>query len=161
MGPESAQQSIKVALAKGADRGIFINNPDQKYQDPLYRAQIVAKALEKENVDIVLSGLQSDDDGHGQTGLLLAELLNMTHASLVVGTEIVGDKIKVKKELESGWFQWAEMQLPASISIQSGLNKPRYASLKGIMGAKKKQMDIVEKDQLDVTDSASMKMEKM
>ena len=85
----------------------------------------------------------------------------MTHASLVVGTEIIDNKIKVKKELESGWYQWAEMQLPASISIQSGLNKPRYASLKGIMGAKKKQMDIIDRAQLDVTDSDSIKMEKM
>ena len=73
----------------------------------------------------------------------------------------MGDKIKVKKELESGWFQWAEMQLPASISIQSGLNKPRYASLKGIMGAKKKQLDVVERAQLNVTDSGLVKMEKM
>ena len=160
LGKSSASQILKEALAKGADRAIFINDTSN-HRDALATSKILASALKNESFDLILSGLQSDDDGHGQTALLLAELLNMTHASLVVGTEIIGDKIKVKKELESGWFQWAEMQLPASISIQSGLNKPRYASLKGIMGAKKKQIDIVERAQLDATDSGSIKMEKM
>ena len=81
MGPESAQQTIKDALAKGADRGIFINNSDQRYQDPLYRAKIIAKILESEKFDIILSGLQSDDDGYAQLGILLAELMKMNHAS--------------------------------------------------------------------------------
>ena len=106
--------------------------------------------------------MQSDDNGYAQTGLLLAELLDMTHASLVVGTKISGNKIRVKKELESGWFQWAEMQLPASISIQSGLNKPRYASLKGIMGAKKKQLDIMKLDDLNIPrPDSQIKIERM
>ena len=99
---------------------------------------------------MILSGLQSDDSGHAQTGLLISELLDMTHASLVVGTEMLSNgKIKVKKELESGWFQWTEMDMPSSISIQSGLNKPRYASLKGIMGAKKKQLDKYNPNELE------------
>ena len=88
--------------------------------------------------------MQSDDDGHSQIGILISELLNMTHASLVVGTELKGDNtIRVKKELESGWFQWSELTLPSSLSIQSGLNKPRYASLKGIMSAKKKPLNTI------------------
>ena len=100
---------------------------------------------------MILSGLQSDDSGHAQTGLLIAELLNMTHASLVVGTEMLSnEKIKVKKELESGWFQWAEMDMPSSISIQSGLNKPRYASLRGIMMMKKKPIDIKKLSTLNI-----------
>ena len=106
MGSSSCQQTIKDALAKGADRGIFINNPDQSNQDPLSRAKIIAKVLEKENFDIVLSGLQSDDDGYAQLGILLAELLKMNHASLVMGAEFIdNDTVKVKRELESGWFQ--------------------------------------------------------
>ena len=158
LGKNSASQILKEALAKGADRAIFIND-NTNYNDALSAAKVMANVLSKESFDLILSGLQSDDDGHGQTGLLLAELLNMTHASLVVGTEILDKKIRVKKELESGWFQWAEMELPASISIQSGLNKPRYASLKGIMGAKRKPMDTLERSQVEITDMDNVKME--
>ena len=158
LGKKSASQILKEALAKGADRAIFIND-NTNYNNALSAAKVIAKVLSKESFDLILSGLQSDDDGHGQTGLLLAELLNMTHASLVVGTEILDKKIRVKKELESGWFQWAEMELPASISIQSGLNKPRYASLKGIMGAKRKPMDNLERSQVEITDMDNVKME--
>ena len=160
LGRDSASQILKEALAKGADRAIFINDGSNVGEDPLSTSKTFANILKKESFDLILSGLQSDDDGHGQIGLLLAEILDMTHASLVVGTEISGDKIRVKKELESGWFQWAEMQLPASISIQSGLNKPRYASLKGIMGAKKKQMDVIGPDQIENLNS-QVKIEKM
>ena len=158
LGKSSASQILKEALAKGADRAIFIND-DTNYNDALSAAKVIAKVLSKESFDLILSGLQSDDDGHGQTGLLLAELLNMTHASLVVGTEILDKKIRVKKELESGWFQWAEMELHASISIQSGLNKPRYASLKGIMGAKRKPMDNLERSEVEIADMDNVKME--
>jgi len=162
MGPESAQQTIKDALAKGADRGIFINNPDQKYQDPLYRAQIVAKALEKENVDIVLSGLQSDDDGYAQMGILIAEILNMNHASLVMGAEFIDNEtVKVKRELENGWFQWSELKLPISLTIQSGLNQPRYASLKGIMGVKKKTIDSYSVADLNIEGSSQTELIKL
>jgi len=153
MGSSSCQQTIKDALAKGADRGIFINNSNQSNQDPLSRAKIIAKVLEKENFDIVLSGLQSDDDGYAQLGILLAELLEMNHASLVMGAEFIDDStVKVKRELESGWFQWSELKLPISLTIQSGLNQPRYASLKGIMGVKKKTIDIFEVSDLELND---------
>ena len=149
MGSPSAQQTIKDALAKGADRGIFINNPNQKFQDPLCRAKMIAKVLENEAFDIILSGLQSDDDGYAQLGILIAELLNMSHASLVMGTEFINNEtVKVKRELENGWFQWSELKLPISLTIQSGLNQPRYASLKGIMGVKKKIIDNHESDSL-------------
>ena len=152
MGPQSALQTVKDALAKGADRGIFINNPNQKFQDSLFRAKIIASVLEKENFDIVLSGLQSDDDGYAQMGILLAEFLNANHASLVMGTEFIEDNsVKVKRELENGWFQWSELKLPISLTIQSGLNQPRYASLKGIMGVKKKTIDTHNFDDLNVS----------
>ena len=157
MGKETASQILKEALAKGADRAILIDNKNlDEDLDPLEISKIISKVLDKEKFDLVLSGLQSDDSGHAQTGLLIAELLNMTHASLVVGTEILPNgKMKVKKELESGWFQWAEMILPSSLSIQSGLNKPRYASLKGIMGAKKKQIDKYDPNELEIQISDS------
>ena len=162
MGSSSAQQTIKDALAKGADRGIFISNPEQKYQDSLYRAKIIAKVLEKENFDIVLSGLQSDDDGYAQIGILIAELLNMNHASLVMGADFIDDlTVKVKRELENGWFQWSELKMPISLTIQSGLNQPRYASLKGIMGVKKKTIESYTLDDLNVDGESQTELIKL
>ena len=103
--------------------------------------------MEKENFDLILTGLQSDDTGMGQTGALVGEMLGFSTATLAVETNLENNnKIKIKRELESGWFQWITMPLPASISIQSGLNSPRYPSLKGIMGAKKKDIKTVDFD---------------
>ena len=104
--------------------------------------------MKSENFDLILTGLQSDDTGMGQTGILIGEMLGFSTATLVIQTDLSQDKIKVKRELESGWFQWVELPLPASISIQSGLNTPRYPSLKGIMGAKKKEIKIVSTSSL-------------
>mgnify|MGYP006258610669 FL=1 len=134
---------IKDGLAKGADRGLFIKN-DSKTTDPLTVAKIFAENLKSENFDLVLSGLQSDDLGSGQTGVLIGELLEMSTATLAIETQVEGDKIKVKRELESGWFQWVTLPFPSSISIQSGINEPRYPSLKGIMGAKRKELNTLE-----------------
>ena len=93
--------------------------------------------------DLIFSGLQSDDIGMGQTGIILGEILGMSTASLVMATELSENRIKVKRELEAGFFQWVTMTLPSSITIQSGLNTPRYPSLKGIMGAKKKEINVL------------------
>jgi len=142
LGDESARQVIKDALAKGADRGLFISSDDVNNNDPLSVAKIITETIKSENFDLVLSGLQSNDNGHSQVGILIAELLNTSHASLVMGTEILNDKsIKVKQELENGWFQWSELDFPASLTIQSGINSPRYATLKGIMSVKNKTVD--------------------
>ena len=144
LGKDSAKQVLKDALAKGADRGIFISDSSFENLDILSLGKVISSSLEKENFDLIMTGLQSDDQGNSQLGLILAELLNMSHGTLVMGTEIMGDStIKVKKELEGGWFQWTKLSLPASISIQSGINSPRYATLKGIMMVKKKTVDDV------------------
>ena len=140
MGSESnTSKVLKDGLAKGADRGIFINN-DISETDPLSIAKIFSEQLKDESFDLILSGLQSDDLGSGQTGVLIGELLNMSTATLGIETKMEDGKIKVKRELESGWFQWITLPFPASISIQSGINEPRYPSLKGIMGAKRKEV---------------------
>ena len=156
LGKDSARQVLKDALAKGADRGIFISDSSFDNLDVLSLGKVIASTLEKENFDLIMTGLQSDDQGNSQLGLILAELLNMSHGSLVMGTEIIDDStIRVKKELEGGWFQWTKLSLPASISIQSGINSPRYATLKGIMMVKKKTVDEVTANDLpaDVSDS--------
>ena len=143
MGPQRVQKVIREGLSKGADRGIHIETQDLKEIDSLYISKVFAETLRYENFDLILSGLQSDDNGMGQTGALLGELLNMSTATLVIETDINQNKIRVKRELESGWFQWVELASPSSISIQSGINQPRYPSLKGIMGAKKKEIKVI------------------
>jgi electron transfer flavoprotein beta subunit len=143
LGPDRSQKVIREALAKGADRGIHIQLDTAGMIDSLVTASYFADAFKDENFDLIFTGLQSDDLGMGQTGIILGELLGMSTASMAMATEVGGGKIKVKRELEAGWFQWVSLSLPASVSIQSGLNVPRYPSLKGIMGAKKKEIKVV------------------
>jgi electron transfer flavoprotein beta subunit len=151
LGDEAARQVIKDALAKGADRGIFISSEKINNNDPLLVARTIAETIKSQDFDLVLSGLQSNDNGHSQVGILIAELLNTSHASLVMGTEILNNKtIKVKQELENGWFQWSELDFPASLTIQSGINSPRYATLKGIMSVKNKTVDSFDSNK-DIT----------
>jgi electron transfer flavoprotein beta subunit len=88
----------------------------------------------------VLTGLQSDDQGFGQVGVVLAETLGMPHATIIMEVQVADGALRVKRELEGGWFQWIALPLPALLTIQSGINQLRYATLKGIMGAKKKEI---------------------
>ena len=149
-GPTRVQKVIREGLAKGADRGIHIEEDiDAIETDPLILAKSLASGLKDENFDLILTGLQSDDVGMGQTGVLVGELLNMSTATLAIETDIDKEKVRVKRELESGWFQWVQLQTPSSISIQSGINQPRYPSLKGIMGAKKKEIKVVQSEATD------------
>ena len=142
LGPDSANQVIKDGLSKGAENAIHITTDNLDSISPLSTAKIIAHKIKDLNFDLILSGLQSNDYGYAQLGMLIAELLNYSHASLVMGTEILDDNtIKVKRELENGWFQWSELKLPSSLSIQSGINQPRYATLKGIMSVKNKTVD--------------------
>jgi len=143
MGPARVQKVIREGLAKGADRGIYLEEDGQIETDPLSIAKRFSSVLKEEKFDLILTGLQSDDMGMGQTGVIIGELLGMSTVTLAMETDVQDGSIRVKRELESGWFQWVKMPLPASISIQSGLNTPRYPSLKGIMGAKKKEVKVV------------------
>tara|TARA_B110000444_G_C18669336_1_gene514521 strand:+ start:43 stop:816 length:774 start_codon:yes stop_codon:yes gene_type:complete len=140
LGPDRVIKVIREGLAKGADRAIHINTDKNNIIDPLSIAKIFSKVLKEEHVDLILTGLQSDDLGMGQTGVLIGELMGMSTATLAIETKIEGESINIKRELEAGWFQWVNLPLPASVSIQSGLNMPRYPSLKGIMGAKRKEI---------------------
>ena len=145
-GPERIQKVIREGLAKGADRAIHLKE-DTMATDPLNIAKSFSTVLKEENFDLIFTGLQSDDTGMGQTGVLIGEILGISTATLVIETDIKENKIKVKRELESGWFQWVTLPLPASISIQSGLNNPRYPSLKGIMGAKRKEIKVIPENE--------------
>jgi electron transfer flavoprotein beta subunit len=139
-GPEGASQTIREALAKGADRAIHIENSGGNAVDPLSLARAMAQALDGEKPDLVLTGLQSDDFGYGQTGVILAEVMGLPHATIIMNIEAAGGKIKVKRELEDGWFQHVEIPLPALLTIQSGATKLRYATLMGIKKAKSKEV---------------------
>lgn len=143
-GPNRANQVIREALAKGADRGLHIECDDLPRIDTLTIARRLAAAIKPENPDLILTGLQSDDLGLGQTGVVVAELLDIPHATIVMQAEVQEGHVRVKRELESGWFQWVELPLPALLTIQSGISKLRYATLMGIKKAKSKEVKRLE-----------------
>jgi electron transfer flavoprotein beta subunit len=143
-GPERVTSALREALAKGADRAIHLEVEDLGERDTLGVAQILSDAAKDESPDLILTGLQSDDLGLGQTGVVLAELLGVPHATIIMQVEVIGPRIKVKRELEDGWFQHVEMPLPALLTIQSGGNKLRYATLMGIKKAKTKETKKVQ-----------------
>ncbi len=161
MGPERAKQTIKEALAKGAERGIHVADDRFFALDPLATARSLAAAIRKEKFDLILTGLQSDDHGFGQTGVLLAELLGLPHATIIMQIDVVDGRMKLKRELEAGWFQWVEVPLPALLTIQSGINKVRYATLKGIMAAKKKEIVRVPRESLGVASEPTEWLERV
>ena len=142
-GPERAASSIREALAKGADRAIHLVEDNLNGCDTLGVARLLARAAETEKPDLVLTGLQSDDLGSGQTGVVMAELMGLPHATLIMHIEVNGASLRVKRELEDGWFQYLSMPLPALLTIQSGINKLRYATLMGIKKAKTKEVRTV------------------
>ena len=144
LGPQRAKSVIKDALARGADRAIHVVTDDFGQAGPFAAAKVLAEAVRPESPDLVLAGLQSDDQGYGQTGVIVAELLGLPHATIVIEVDWSGEQLRVKRELESGWYQWYTMQTPALLTIQSGISQIRYATLKGIMAAKKKEIREVQ-----------------
>ncbi len=139
-GPARVQQVLREALARGADRAIHVEDDSLGSADAFVTAGALAAAMADEKFDLVLTGLQSDDQGHGQTGVVLAERLGIPHSTIIMEIQIQDSSLRVKRELEGGWFQWVAMPLPALLTIQSGINQLRYATLKGIMAAKKKEI---------------------
>lgn len=142
-GPARVQQVIREALAKGADRGIHVETGEVTGMDALTTAKMLAEAISPEAPDLILTGLQSDDMGLGQTGVVLAELLGFAHATIVMEVEPGAGSVRVKRELEDGWYQHVVLPLPAVLTIQSGIKKLRYATLMGIKKAKTKEIRTV------------------
>ena len=139
-GPARVQQVLREALARGADRALHVEDEALASADACVSAGALAAAMADETFDLVLTGLQSDDQGHGQTGVMLAERLAMPHSTIIMEIQVEPSRVRVKRELEGGWFQWLTMPLPALLTIQSGINQLRYATLRGIMAAKKKEI---------------------
>jgi len=160
-GPERAAQTIREALAKGADRAIHIETDALVSLDTLGVAKLLAAAVTPEKPDLILTGLQSDDLGAGQTGVVMAELLGVPHSTIIMQVEVRDASIRVKRELENGWFQHIEIPLPAVLAMQSGSNKLRYATLMGIKKAKSKEIRRMTPAELGGTAAAVASIEKV
>jgi electron transfer flavoprotein beta subunit len=160
-GPARAAQTIREALAKGADRAIHIEEENLNTLDTLGVAKLLAGAVKAENPDLILTGLQSDDLGYGQTGVVLAELMGIASSTIIMQVEVNDKSIRVKRELEDGWFQHITMPLPAVLTIQSGINKLRYATLMGIKKAKSKEIKRVTLAELGTAATATATIEKI
>ena len=141
-GPARVAQVIREALARGADRAIHVEADALASADAFVVADALAGAVKDEKFDLILTGLQSDDQGFAQTGVIVAERLGLPHATIIMDVQAEGGTLRVKRELEGGWFQWVAMPMPAVLTIQSGINQLRYATLKGIMAAKKKEIRV-------------------
>jgi electron transfer flavoprotein beta subunit len=160
-GPVRASQTIREALAKGADRALHIEDERISSWDTLGLARLLAKAVEPEKADLILTGLQSDDLGSGQTGVVMAEILGIPHSTIIMAVEVLDGNIRVKRELENGWFQNIEMPLPAVLTIQSGINKLRYATLMGIKKAKTKEVKHLTIAELGVSATPTATIERV
>jgi len=142
LGPARVKEALRKALALGAARAVHLADEAFQGGDALATGKALARAVAREEIDLVLTGSQSDDVGYGGTGSVIAGHLGWPHAWLVMGVEVEeGATLKVKREMESGMNEIFRMRLPAVLEIQAGINHPRYASLKGIMQAKKKPLD--------------------
>ncbi len=143
-GPARVAQALRESLARGADRAIHVEADALAHADAFAVAEALAAAMREERFDLILTGLQSDDQGFAQTGVALAEMLEMPAATIIMEVDAQATSVRVKRELEGGWFQWVTVPLPAVLTIQSGINQLRYATLKGIMAAKKKEIRRVD-----------------
>jgi len=159
-GPERVGSTIREALAKGADRAIHVDC-DPGNLDVLGVARLLAAAIKSESPDLTLTGLQSDDLGYGQTGVILAELMGLAHATLILHVDKTDQGLMLKRELEEGWFQTIELPLPAVLTIQSGGNKLRYATLMGIKKAKTKEVRRVTAQDLGAPSTPAVTLERI
>lgn len=161
-GPTRAGQVLREGLAKGADRAIHLEGPEFVSFDAFNTAKAFAAAIKDEQFDLIFTGLQSDDYGYAQTGVILAEILGWPHATIIMQIDKQEGGIKVKRELEAGFFQHVDMPLPALLTIQSGINKLRYATLIGIKQAKNKPMRKVTHEEIKASLGENMqKIEKL
>ncbi|WP_459865001.1 electron transfer flavoprotein subunit beta/FixA family protein [Halorubrum trueperi] len=158
IGPERAEETIRMALAKGADRAIRVWDDaieGAAYLDVDSKAALLAAIVEEEDPDLVLSGVQSGDESNGATGVALAENIGFEWAAVVnqLDLDVEGGVASVHRELEGGVEEITDVETPAVLTIQSGINEPRYASLRGIRQAQSKPLDVQSLDDLGVDES--------
>ena len=152
-GPEEAVQSLRKGLAMGATDAIFVP-VEESMGDAFLSATVLAAALKPIQPDLVLAGVESNDLGGSQVGVLVAEQLGYVAATMTISVQVGNDGVlNVRRELEGGNFVEVNLQMPAVLTIQTGLNEPRYPSLKGIMAAKRKDLVRLELSSLDLSGS--------
>ncbi len=157
VGPQRAAQVLREALAKGADKAIHVEGDGTQLLDSFATAEAITRAIPGQHFDLILTGLQSDDSGAAQVGVILAELMGIPHATIIMQIEPVPGGVRVKRELEGGAFQYLEMPTPAVLTIQSGINKLRYATLMGIKQAKSKPLSKINAE----TDGISVELNRL
>jgi electron transfer flavoprotein beta subunit len=161
-GPERAAKDIRQAFAMGADWGIHIDDPAIEAGDSFVKASALEKAIAGiGEVNLVFTGVQAEDDQSGVTGVILADMMNMPHVTNVVKIEMNGANLTVNRELEGGLNEVLDLSGPAVLSIQSGINEPRYPTLPGIMKAKKKRLDLKKAVDLGVSETSKTDFIKM
>ena len=152
-GPEEAVQSLRKGLAMGATDAIFVP-VEESMGDAFLSATVLAAALKPIQPDLVLAGVESNDLGGSQVAVLVAEQLGYVAATMTISVQVGNDGVlNVRRELEGGNFVEVNLQMPAVLTIQTGLNEPRYPSLKGIMAAKRKDLVRLELSSLDLSGS--------
>ncbi|MFN8185915.1 MAG: electron transfer flavoprotein subunit beta/FixA family protein [Gaiellales bacterium] len=144
VGDEDAEDSMRRALAMGADRGVRIEGEDLPVGDPIATARALADVVRRESPDLVLCGVQSSDAVQGAVGVALAELLGSPRVAVCKKVDLQGSKAVVERELEGGLIDVTEVDMPAVLTIQTGINEPRYATLRAIKQAEQKEIDVVE-----------------
>lgn len=154
IGPKKSEVMIRMALAKGCDKAMRVEDDRMYGDDPLMVAKVLAGAAKGQEFDLILTGCMASDDWHMSTGVALAEELGVNHASMVNKVEVLDGKVKVNRELEGGLLESVEVELPAVLTIQTGINEPRYAPIKGIRQAQKKELNVVSLDDIDVDPAA-------
>ncbi len=153
IGPKQSEVMIRMAMAKGCDRATRVEDDRIADHDPLMVAKVLAGALKDQEFDMIFTGCWAEDDGHMSTGVALAEYLGINHASMVKKVEVLDGKVKAHRELEGGLMEVVELELPAVLTIQTGINEPRYAPIRGIRQAQKKELNVVSLDDLGLDPS--------
>ena len=142
IGPERVTQALRTALGMGADRAIHVKDPEANGSDALGTAKILAAIAKAESPNLIFMGLMSDDGNFSAVAPMLAELVGIPHTTAAVKVERKNGSVRVDREIEGGAHEVVELQAPCLVAVQSGLNQVRYASLKGIMAAKKKPLEV-------------------
>ena len=156
VGPDDADEVLRKCLAKGADRALRVWDDALEEADPIAIARVLAAVAQKEKPDLLLAGTQSSDHGHAATGIALSALLDWPHAAVVAALDFKPGSATalVQRELEGGLLQSVEVQTPAVLTIQLGINTPRYASLRGIKQAASRPIETATPQELGVADDA-------
>ena len=146
VGPEESKEVLTRCLAMGADKALRIEEPVPV--DGHLIAKVIAQAIRNESFDLILTGVQAEDDNCGQVGVALAQMLGLPHAAIVTRIEIEGERAKVRRELEGGIEEVLEMKLPAVLTIQTGINEPKYVSLAAILEAEDKELKEMQLEEM-------------